>query len=246
MKLDGKIALITGGSKGIGRSIAIELVKEGATVLINYSKDCTSAENTVNFIKSLGGYAIALKGDVSNYNEATSMVQHVLKSLGRIDILINNAGISKRGLFIDMDLSSIDELINVNLKGVINTCHSIVPYMISRKTGVIINISSIWGNVGGSCEVIYSATKGAINSFTKALGKELALSGIRVNAISPGVIDTEMNRWLEKEEKAELEESIPMGRFGEGTDIGKAAVFLCSEDAKYITSQVITIDGGFI
>lgn len=244
MKLKGNVALITGASKGIGRSIAVELAKEGAMVAVNYNKDREGSEETIRIIESFGGYAIGVKGDVSKYKDVENMISKIVDHYGKIDILINNAGISIRNLFMDMKLEEIDNLINVNLKGVMYTCHCVLPYMASKGHGRIVNISSIWGNVGGSCESVYSASKGAINSFTKALGKEMALNGIRVNAISPGVIDTGMNNWLSEEEKNELKEEISVGEFGKGEDIGKVAAFLCSEDAKYINSQVITVDGG--
>ncbi len=244
MKLKGNVALVTGASKGIGRSIAVELAKEGAMVAVNYNTDREGCEETIKLIEAFGGYAIGVKGDVSKYADVENVVSSVIAKYGKIDILVNNAGISLRNLFMDMKLEDIDNLINVNLKGVMYTCHLVLPYMTSQRYGKIVNISSIWGNVGGSCEAVYSASKGAINSFTKALGKEMALNGIRVNAISPGVIDTGMNSWLSEEEKDELKEGISVGEFGRGEDIGKAVVFLCSKDAEYINSQIITIDGG--
>lgn len=244
MKLKGNVALVTGASKGIGRAIAVELAKEGAMVAVNYNTDKEGCAETLKLIESFGGYAIGIKGDVSNYKDVKSIISKVIDNYGKIDILVNNAGISIRNLFMDMKLEDMDNLININLKGVMYTCHSVLPYMTSQKYGRIVNISSIWGDVGGSCEAVYSASKGAINSFTKALGKEMALNGIRVNAISPGVIDTGMNSWLSQEEKNELKEEIPVGEFGRGEDIGKAVVFLCSKDAQYINSQIITVDGG--
>jgi len=246
MSLQGKIALITGGSRGIGASIAMELAKAGVTVAINFSKDSKGAEETLRQIKDLGGYGIIVQGDISKYDTAKSVVEKVVKTFGKIDILVNNAGISKIGLFMDMTEEDWDSVMNTNLKGVFNCCHNIVPYMISQKSGAIINISSIWGNVGASCEVIYSASKGGINSFTKALAKELAPSNITVNAIAPGVIKTEMNQWLTKEDTEALIDEIPMMRMGEGEEIGKAVVFLAGEGAKYITGQVLTIDGGML
>jgi 3-oxoacyl-[acyl-carrier protein] reductase len=160
--------------------------------------------------------------------------------------LVNNAGVSSVGLFIDMNEEKWDEIIDINLKGVINCSHSTLDYMISQKSGTIINISSMWGNVGASCEVVYSSTKGAVNLFTKSLAKEMAPSGIRVNAIAPGVIDTEMNSWLSDEDKRGLEQEIPLGKFGDIEDIGKTVVFLASDGAKYITGQVLTVDGGMV
>jgi 3-oxoacyl-[acyl-carrier protein] reductase len=246
MNLKGKAALITGASKGIGRAIAIELANQGILVALNYSNNDNCALETLELIKKNNGYAKLFKYDVSNYHSAELLVKEVINSFGRLDIVINNAGISKVGLFIDMTEEDWDSTMNVNIKGVFNVTHSAVKHMVSMKSGNIINISSIWGNVGASCEVIYSASKGAINSFTKALAKELAPSNIRVNAIAPGVIETGMNQWLGQDEKRALEDEIPMGRFGTPEEVAKLTSFLCSDEAKYLTGQIITIDGGLL
>ena len=246
MSINGKVALVTGASRGIGRAIAIELAREGVLVAINYRTNEDEAKKTLEEIKALGGNGVLLQGDVSSYDECKSMIQDITNILGKIDILVNNAGVSKVGLFMDMDIKEIDSLMSTNLKGVINLTHAALPHMVGKKSGTIINISSIWGNVGASCEVIYSTSKGGINLFTKSLAKEMSLSGIRINAIAPGVIDTEMNNFLSNEEKECLKEEIPMGCFGEGKDIADAVLFLCSNKSKYITGQVLTIDGGFI
>jgi 3-oxoacyl-[acyl-carrier protein] reductase len=246
MDFKGKVVLITGGSRGIGRSIAQEFSRLGASIIINYKDNDIAAEETLEYIKAKGGYAISIKGDISSYDFSNNMIEDIMGKFGKIDILVNNAAVSKIGLFIDMKEEDFDNLIGTNLKGIFNTCHNAVKCMLKNGSGSIINISSIWGEVGASCEVLYSASKGGVNSFTRALGKELAASGIRVNAIQPGVIDTEMNRWMSSEEKKTLEEEIPMMRFGEGEDVAKLAVFLASEEAKYITSQVMTVDGGYL
>lgn len=246
MKFKGKIVLITGGSRGIGRSIAKEFSRLGASIIINYKNNDIAAEETLEDIKAMGGYAISIKGDISSYEFTNRMIKDIILRFGRIDVLVNNAAVSKVGLFIDMKEEDFDSLIDTNLKGIFNTCHNAVKYMLEKRSGSIINISSMWGQVGASCEVLYSASKGGVNSFTRALGKELATSGIRVNAIQPGVIDTEMNRWMSSEEKKALEEEIPMMKFGEGEDIAKLAVFLASNESKYITSQIITVDGGYL
>lgn len=244
MNLKGKVAIVTGASRGIGKGIAIELAKAGACVVINYKSNDEAAEETLREIRELGAYALIIKGDVSDYEFSKYMIKTTVEKLGKIDILINNAGISKVELFMDAVPEEWDNILNVNLKGTINCSHNAVKEMIKQKSGSIINISSMWGNVGASCEVIYSASKGAINSFTKALAKELAPSNIRVNAIAPGVIDTEMNGWLSDEERKLLVDEIPMMKFGEVEDIGNLVTFLASENSKYITGQVITIDGG--
>lgn len=244
--LYGKVALVTGASRGIGSAIAQQLSSLGANVVINYSKDEEGALNTLEKIKEKGGYGAIIKGDISNYKEAKSLVEETVKRFGKLDILINNAGISKVGLFMDQSEEDIDSMIDVNLKGAVNVTHFAIKYLLNSKEASIINISSIWGNVGASCEVLYSLTKGGINTFTKALAKELAPSGIRVNAISPGVINTSMNKWLSEEEEEQLKNEIPMGRFGEASEIAKTVVFLCSSQSSYITGQIITVDGGML
>jgi len=244
--LSGKVAIVTGASRGIGRSIAVELAKAGANIVINYKSKEEEAKKTLELIKSLGSFGITVRANVSIYNEAKLLIDKAIEEFGKIDILVNNAGISKIGLFIDMDEEEWSNMIDINLKGVINNSHHALKYMVSQKSGTIVNISSMWGNVGASCETIYSATKGAVNLFTKALAKEMAPSNIRVNAVAPGVIDTEMNNCLSAYDKKQLEEEIPMGKFGEVEDIGKAVVFLASEASKYMTGQIITVDGGMI
>jgi 3-oxoacyl-[acyl-carrier protein] reductase len=246
MKLSGKIALVTGASGGIGKCIALELSRAGAVVILNYNRNHEGARETLGLIKADGGLGLVLQGDISDYNNVSVMISEIIRKYGKIDILVNNAGISMVGLFSDSDEKDWEAMINTNLKGVFNCSHNVLKYMIPAKFGNIINISSIWGNSGASCEVVYSATKGGVNSFTRALAKELAPSNIRVNAIAPGVIETEMNNWLSEEEKRELKKNIPMDSFGRGDDIGKLVVFLASNDSRYMTGQVITIDGGMI
>lgn len=245
-RLSGKVALVTGASRGIGRAVAIELAKEGASIVINYSKDQHGAEKTLEEIKKINGYGVLIKEDISSYENTKIMVDEIISIMGKIDILINNAGISNIGLFMDSDKDSINNIMSVNLLGPIYLTKHIVEYMIPRKSGNIVNISSIWGDTGASCEVLYSASKGGINLFTKSLAKELAPSNIRVNAIAPGVIETQMNSFLTEEEKNELEQEIPLGRFGRPEEVGKLTAFLCSDDSSYITGQIIKADGGFI
>ncbi|QXE18146.1 SDR family oxidoreductase [Clostridium sp. 001] len=244
--LGGKVAIVTGASRGIGRSIAINLAKCGANVVINYKKDEKGAYQTLDMVKQVGSVGMVVQGDVSLYSNAERMVQYALSKMGKVDILVNNAGISKIGLFIDMREDEWNSIIDVNLKGVLNCTHSVLKHMISKKAGSIINISSMWGNVGAACESIYSASKGGINLFTKSIAKEMAPSNIRVNAVAPGVIDTEMNSWLKEDEKKNLMEDIPMGKFGQCEDIAKTVCFLAGESSEYITGQIITVDGGMI
>lgn len=245
-KLQGKIALVTGGTRGIGKAIALELAKEGATVIINYSKDDLAAEETLKEIEVFGGYSKLYKGDISNYDICKNMIDFIINTFGKIDIIINNAGVSFRGLFMDFTDRNINDIFGINVLGAMYLSKEALPHMISRGKGNIINISSIWGEAGASCEVLYSSTKGAINLFTKSLAKEVAPMGIRVNAIAPGVIDTEMNSFLSKEEREELEEEIPSGRFGNPKEVAKLVIFLCSDKCEYLTGQIIKIDGGMI
>ncbi|MBU3102791.1 elongation factor P 5-aminopentanone reductase [Clostridium gasigenes] len=244
--LRGKVALVTGASRGIGKAIALELSRDGASVIINYSKDDNGAELTLVEIIANGGSAKLLKGDISSFEKSKIIIDEAIKMFGKIDILVNNAGISQIGLFMDSSEEDIDAIIGTNLLGAMYLSKHVLPHMISKGCGNIVNISSMWGEVGASCEVLYSASKGGLNLFTKALAKEVALSGVRVNAIAPGIIETEMNSFLGEEERKALEEEIPMGRFGDAKEIGKAVSFLCDDNCKYLTGQIIRIDGGMI
>lgn len=244
--LIGKVALVTGASRGIGRAIARELASNGASVIINYCSDDNGALTTLEEIKSLGGFAKIIKKDISNSKNCEDLINEVISIFGKIDILINNAAKSEIGLFMDMDNDNLINLINTNLLAPLYLSKSAVKFMSSKGNGNIINISSIWGEAGASCEVVYSTTKGGINLFTKSLAKEVAPFGIRVNAIAPGVINTDMNNFLTMEEKQELIDEIPMNRFGDVNEIAKAVLFLCKDDCKYLTGQIIRIDGGFL
>ncbi|KGO12991.1 short-chain dehydrogenase [Clostridium botulinum] len=243
VNLIGKVAIVTGGSRGIGRSIALELTKAGANVIINYNKNKEDALETLSLIKDLGGYGYVCKADVSDYGSSKKLIEFAINKFGKIDILVNNAGIAKIGLFIDMDENDWDNIINTNLKGVFNCSHNVIKYMLDKGEGTIINVSSMWGNIGASCEVIYSASKGGINAFTKALAKELGPNNIRVNAVAPGVINTDMNSCLCEEDMDNLKNEIPLMRLGEGEEVGKVVAFLSSKDSSYINGQIITIDG---
>lgn len=244
-KLIGKVAVITGSSRGIGRAIAIEFAKEGASIVINYSKDEKGAEKTLEMVKQIGVSAIIVKSDISSYQEGKELIDKTVFHFGKLDILVNNAAVSTVGIFLDSNKESIDAMINTNLTGQIYLTKHALKYLLESK-GKVINISSMWGEVGASCEVLYSASKGGINLFTKALAKEVAPSGIRVNAIAPGVIDTTMNSFLSENERIELEEEIPLGRFGRAEEVAKTAVFLAGDDSSYITGQVIRVDGSIL
>ena len=244
--LKGKVALITGASRGIGRAIAIEFGKAGALIAINYLKDDIGAKKTSELLTNNNIYHKIYKGDVKDFNFVNQMMDSVEKDFGRLDILVNNAGISKIGLLIDMTEEDFNEVMDTNFRSVFNCSNLAVKKMLKNNGGSIINISSIWGKVGASCEVLYSASKGAVESFTKALGKELAPSNIRVNGIAPGVIDTAMNNIFSKEDRQNITSDIPMMRFGLTEEIGNAALFLASEKASYITAQILNVDGGYL
>ena len=245
MNLRGKVILVTGASRGIGRAIAIELASKGAAIAINYSKDDEGAKVTLENVIKNGGYGKLFKKDISNYNNCRELMDEVIETFGKLDVLVNNAGISKFGLLMDMSLEEINDLVNTNLMGAIYLSKLAINNMM-RNGGNIINISSVWGEVGASCEVIYSATKGGLNLFTKALAKEVASFNIRVNSVAPGVINTEMNNVLDSEDKEVLKNEIPMMRFGEAHEVARVVSFLCEDKCKYLTGQIIRIDGGFI
>ena len=219
-----KVVFITGSAKGIGKGIATEFAKKGYIVILNCKN---SVNRMMETAKELESYTdvMTIQCDVSNYTEAKKAVDSIIEKYGKIDVLVNNAGISYIGLFNTMEPSQWQNVINNNLNTVLNCTHSVLQYMVSNHSGTIINISSMWGQLGASCEAVYSATKGAINSFTKALGKELAISGIKVNAISCGAIDTEMNNFLSEEEREDLENEIPAGRFGTTEEDSKMALY---------------------
>lgn len=240
-----KVALITGSTRGIGRAIAVKLAKEGYCVVINGVKNGELLSQLEHEIKSYGSDCLSFLGDIGCYETACELFHLIKERFGSVDIVINNAGISYVGLFTDMSKKDWDMLISTNLNSIFNCCHLAVPSMISNKAGKIINISSIWGCVGASCEVAYSATKGAVNSFTKALAKELAPSNIQVNAIACGAIDTDMNRCFSEEEIRMIEEEIPSGRMGRADEVAELIYDLCKGHS-YLTGQIIKFDGAWI
>ena len=240
-----KTAVITGSSQGIGRQIALEFAKNNYNVVINYNKSKNEAFELVEKIKKSGGNSIAVQADVSKFQEAQKLIDLSLNEFGKIDVLVNNAGISLQKIFQDVSEAEWKNLFAVNVGSVFNCCSCVLKDMISRKSGKIINISSIWGMVGASMEVHYSASKAAVIGFTKALAKELGPSGINVNCVSPGVIDTKMNNFDQKT-LDELKDETPLRKIGSALDIAKTVLFLASSDADFITGQVISPNGGFV
>lgn len=241
-----KAALVTGASRGIGHAIATELAREGWAVCINYLRHEEAAQTLVQELRQQGLSAMAVQGDVADRKAVSRMVRLAERELGPVELLVNNAGISETGLFQDMEDENWDRMLAVNLTGARNACMEVLPHMISEKRGCIVNISSIWGLRGASCEVAYACTKAAIIGLTRSLAMELAPSGIRVNCVAPGCIDTDMMKMLGEETRSLLVEETPMGRLGTPADIAHAVAFFASEKATFLTGQVLTADGGFI
>ncbi|MGN0135762.1 elongation factor P 5-aminopentanone reductase [Anaerotignum sp.] len=241
-----KTVLVTGSSRGIGKAIALAFGHAGYNVVLNASKSIPQLEETKTLFEKEGIPVLALLADVSDYENCRTLFRQIENHFGSVDILVNNAGISHIGLFTDMKPAEWQRILSVNLESALNCTHLAVPTMVHKKDGVILNISSMWGEVGASCEAVYSASKGAINAFTKAMAKELGPSNIRVNAISCGVIDTEMNACFSAEERQALAEEIPLMRFGKPEEVGDLAVFLASQKASFLTGKIITLDGGMI
>ncbi|PMC82711.1 elongation factor P 5-aminopentanone reductase [Anaerococcus hydrogenalis] len=240
-----KTVLITGSSRGIGEAIAKKLNKSYNLVL-TYNKNKDKALNLLGDLRKENPNVIAVKCDVKNEEDVNNLFDLAEKNFSHVDILINNAGISYFGLLQDMDFSSWNEIINTNLSSIFLTSKRAIPNMVSQKSGVIINMSSIWGNFGASFEVAYSASKGGINSFTKALSKELLPSNIRVNAISPGIVDTDMTEFdLSDDDKRDLKEDLIEKRFAKSEEIANLVEFLISEKGSYITGSIFDINGGF-
>lgn len=238
------IVLVTGSSRGIGKAIAIYFAKQGYNLIINCLNNKEMLLETKKEIEQFGVSCLAFVGDMGDYNTVKDMFQQIDLEFGTIDVLVNNAGISHVGLLSDMKIDEWNHIVNSNLTSVFNCCNLAIPLLLQKKKGKIINISSVWGNVGASCEVAYSATKGGINSFTKALAKELAPSNIQVNAISCGAIDTEMNHFLSQDELEGLTKEIPTGRLGSTEEVAEL-VYQLSNCNSYLTGQVITMDGGW-
>ncbi len=242
----GKNVVVTGGSRGIGRAIAIEFGKKGANVVINYVSSDAEAEKVAEEIKSLGGNAILVKGDVSSFEEGKKLIDETVKVFGTIDILINNAGITKDGLIMRMKEEHFDKVIDINLKGVFNTCKSAVAHMLKQRSGKIINISSVVGVVGNAGQANYAASKAGVIGLTKSIAKEVGTRGITVNAVAPGFIKSDMTDVLSEKVKDGMLGLIPLNRFGNVEDVARTVVFLALEGGDYITGQVINVDGGMV
>ena len=242
--LTGKNAIVTGASRGIGREIALLLAARGAFVIVNYcgSRDC--AEDVVRTIQENGGNAAAYQCDVADYKAAETMIKELTAEYKHIDILINNAGITRDNLIMKMSEEDFDKVIEINLKGTFNTIRHLTRQMLKQKSGKIINISSVSGVLGNAGQANYAASKAGVIGLTKTMARELASRRINVNAIAPGYIETDMTDVLSEKQKVEMTEQIPFKRFGQAREIAEAAAFLASDQANYITGQVINVDGG--
>lgn len=241
-----KTVLITGASRGIGAETARLFAQKGWAVAVNYRNSREAAEELVSEIRKNGGTALAIPADVGDPEQVEALFRTAERELGQIEALVNNAGIAQQKLFTDLTDEDWDELFRVDVKGVFLCCRRALPAMIRRHRGVIVNISSMWGQVGASCEVHYSAAKAAVIGLTRALAKEVGPSGIRVNCIAPGVIRTEMNGNLTPETLEALKEETPLELLGDPADVAKAAWFLTSEDSAFITGQVLGVNGGMV
>lgn len=244
MELSGKTALVTGAGRGIGAAIAKKLADKGATVVINYSGNDKAAQDTLDDITADGNKAEIYKCNVADYEEVEQMIQYVVQKYKKIDILINNAGITRDGLIMRMSEKDFDDVIDVNLKGTFNCIRHVARQMIKQRCGRIVNMSSVVGIAGNAGQVNYAASKAGVIGITKSAAKELAARGITVNAIAPGYIDTDMTRVLSDDIKDGIVSQIPLKRMGQVSDIADAAVFLVSDRASYITGQVLSVDGG--
>lgn len=246
MMLEGKIAVVTGASRGIGRAVAQRLASEGATVIINYNGSKEKAEETLREIEETGGRGAIEQCDVSDFEQCREFIQKVIKEYGALDILVNNAGVTKDGLIMGMSEEDFDRVIDTNLKGAFHTIRFAVRQMLKQKSGRIINMASVVGVSGNAGQANYAASKAGVIGLTKAAAKEVASRGITVNAIAPGFIETDMTASLPESVKEASLAQIPLGCFGKAEQVAAAVAFLASEDAAYITGQVLHVDGGMV
>ena len=244
MQLTGRTALVTGGSRGIGRAIALALAEEGADVAVNYVSSETSATQVVEQIHKIGRKAILAQADVADFPDTFRMAQNVLKEFGHLDILINNAGISSDKTFVKMDHASWRKVLAINLDGVFNCTKVFIDQMVKQNYGRVVNITSVIGQIGNFGQANYAASKAGVAAMTKSLAKELAAKGVTVNAVAPGFTETEMVDAIPEKVRNKLLEQIPMRRFAKSEEVGRACVYLCSSDGDYITGAELSINGG--
>ncbi|MFQ5863557.1 MAG: 3-oxoacyl-[acyl-carrier-protein] reductase [Candidatus Brocadiales bacterium] len=244
MSLKGKVAIVTGGTRGIGRAIALELAKNGADVAFSFAKNVEKAKEVEGEINKLGVKALSMQSNVADFAQSKEMVNNAIKNLGKIDILVNNAGITRDKILMMMSEEDWRSVIDTNLNGVFNCTKAAVVPMMKQKSGSIINITSVSGLVGMAGQTNYSSSKAGIVGFTKALAKEVARRGVRVNAVAPGFIETEMIQALDQKYLDEMVKFVPLGRVGKAEEVARVVAFLASDEASYITGHVINVDGG--
>ncbi len=241
-----KVALVTGATRGIGKEIALTLAENGFNIALNYRKESEELESLKKEIESKNVKCLAVCGDVSNYEQVENFVKEIISEFGRIDVLVNNAGITKDMLLMRMKKEDFESVIDVNLVGTFNVTKNVIPYMMKARNGKIVNISSVVGISGNAGQTNYSASKAGIIGFTKSLAKEVASRNINVNAVAPGFIQTDMTNVLKDEIKEEISKNIPLKRMGTARDVANLVSFLVSENSNYITGQVINVDGGML
>ncbi|MBP7248686.1 MAG: 3-oxoacyl-[acyl-carrier-protein] reductase [Negativicutes bacterium] len=246
MLLENQIVLVTGGSRGIGKAAALACAREGAHIIINYAGNVKAAEETVKEISDLGQKCLAVQADISKLADVERLIEEATAEFGKIDILVNNAGITRDGLLMRMKEEDWDAVIETNLKGIFLCTKAVIRGMMKQRSGRIINMTSVVGVMGNAGQANYAAAKAGVIGFTKSTAKELASRGITVNAIAPGFIHSDMTSVLPENVKEEMVKAIPIGRMGEAEEVADAVVFLASNSARYITGQVIHVDGGMV
>lgn len=244
MSLQGKCALVTGGSRGIGRAVCLELARQGARVAVNYAGNAAAAEETVKACEALGAEAFAIQADVADAAASEAMVKEVLTRFGRLDILVNNAGVTRDGLMPMMKEADWDAVLDTNLKGAFHCMKAVYRPMMKQKYGRIVNLSSIVGLRGNAGQSNYAASKAGLIGLTKSMAKELAARNVTVNAVAPGFIDTDMTAALPEKAREAMLTTIPMGRLGQAEDVAKAVAFFAGDESAYVTGQVLCVDGG--
>ncbi|ADY57302.1 3-oxoacyl-(acyl-carrier-protein) reductase [Syntrophobotulus glycolicus DSM 8271] len=242
--LNGKTAVITGASRGIGKAVALKLAREGANIVINYRNSGEKANSLMTEVQALGVKAIAVQANIGVWKEAEALISRAKEEFGTVDVLVNNAGMTKDGLIMRMSEEDFDQVIEINLKGIFNCCRFAVPIMLKQRSGRIINMTSVVGLLGNAGQVNYAAAKAGIIGLTKSLAKEAGSRGVTVNAVAPGFIDTDMTAVLAEKVKETIKESIVLKKFGTPENVADAVHFLASAGGEYITGQVISVDGG--